>query len=145
MHTVPGHQKMMLHLCWLHVKPLFKQWKIMMQPFSTNQNFICSSTYPKVLRILEVHLHSILRGIQCRIKYSYINEHFLCRCESFNGLMRLHNLHSNRHASSYDIATQFGKLDYLRFVLQGGISRYVIQQAILICAWNNFHWIETSK
>lgn len=44
------------------------------------------------------------------------------RCESFNGLLRLHNIHSNRHASSYDIATKFGHLEHLRYILHGGQS-----------------------
>lgn len=47
----------------------------------------------------------------------------IIRCESFNGLVRLHNIHSNRHASSDDVAVQFTYLETLRNVLEDG-SRY---------------------
>lgn len=49
-----------------------------------------------------------------------------CRCESFNGLMRLQNLHSNRHASSYDIAVRFSHIEHIRHLLHGGNPKYTI-------------------
>ena len=47
------------------------------------------------------------------------------RCESFNGLMRLHNIHSNRQASSRDIAEDFARIEHVRHILCGSQSRYM--------------------
>lgn len=47
------------------------------------------------------------------------------RCESFNGLMRQQNLHSNRHASSCDIAVRFARTEHIRHLLHGGSPRYL--------------------
>ena len=44
------------------------------------------------------------------------------RCESFNGVMREHNLHSNRQASSRDITVDFSVLEQLQFICEGGVD-----------------------
>lgn len=43
-----------------------------------------------------------------------------CRCETYNGVMREHNLHSNRQASSRDITTDFAVLEQLQLLCEGG-------------------------
>ena len=54
------------------------------------------------------------------------------RCESFNGLMRLHNLHSNRHASSHDIAVGFAHVENIRHLLHGGSPRFALYRFIIV-------------
>lgn len=91
---------------------------------STALSSTCCFTFPSVLKTLGEQSPSILRGT------SPIKSRFDCslqfnRCESFNGLLRLHNIHSNRHASSYDIAVKFRHLENLRYLLHGGQSRCI--------------------
>ena len=43
------------------------------------------------------------------------------RCENFNGVMREHNLHSNRHASSRDIAERFSIMEQANFLCHQGV------------------------
>ena len=43
----------------------------------------------------------------------------LDRFESFNGQMRQYNLHTNRHASSHDVAV-IAHMEHLRWLLQMG-------------------------
>ena len=40
----------------------------------------------------------------------------MSRCEAFNKVMRNYNIHSNRMASSRDIATKFAQLEQLRLL-----------------------------
>ena len=49
---------------------------------------------------------------KCTQTYEY-------RCEAFNKVMREYNVHSNRMASSRDIATKFAKLEQLRLICSG--------------------------
>ena len=44
------------------------------------------------------------------------------RCESFNGLMREYNLHTNRQSSSRDIATRFAVMEQMNFLLYKGVE-----------------------
>lgn len=46
--------------------------------------------------------------------------------------MRLQNVHSNRHASSKDIAMEFSHIEHLRHILHGGSLRYDTQSGILV-------------
>ena len=45
------------------------------------------------------------------------------RCETFNGVMREHNLHGNRQASSRDITTNFAIIEQLLYVCKGGVDQ----------------------
>ena len=45
------------------------------------------------------------------------------RCETFNGVMREHNLHGNRQASSRDITTNFAVIEQLLYVCKGGVDQ----------------------
>ena len=47
---------------------------------------------------------------------------WVCRCESFNGLMRTQNIYSNKHAPSRDIAHAFNIVQGLRFICKGGTT-----------------------
>lgn len=73
----------------------------------------------------------------------YINYYLLTlsyRCESFNG-QRLYNLHTNRHASSLDIATKFARLEHLRCLLQGGVPsvRYMHRSQVVYNSYKVMH------
>ncbi|KAL1713293.1 hypothetical protein EV715DRAFT_182616, partial [Schizophyllum commune] len=41
--------------------------------------------------------------------------------ESYNAVIRLRSVHSNRHAPSHDIAMQFSHLHAVRHLLSGGV------------------------
>lgn len=59
---------------------------------------------------------------KCLIYIPFIIMH---RCEHFNSIMRDINLHSNRKASSRDIATRFAKVEAIRLLKEGdGRGRY---------------------
>lgn len=58
--------------------------------------------------------------VQHKTDNGSINVYIIYRCESFNGVMRSYNVHSNRQASSRDIAVRFAHLEHLRFVLESG-------------------------
>lgn len=45
---------------------------------------------------------------------------YLCRCETFNSLIRARNVYANRLAPSRDIARSFAVIEYLRFLCAGG-------------------------
>lgn len=65
--------------------------------------------------------------IMClHIRLSFVNSvmllYLLYRCESFNGLMRNHNIYANREAPSRDIARSFAVIDHLRFICSGGTN-----------------------
>ena len=57
--------------------------------------------------------------IHCALHYLCVH----CRCESFNSVLRTHNVYANRAAPSRDIATTFAIQEQLRFICAGGVLR----------------------
>ncbi|XP_064391380.1 uncharacterized protein LOC135339165 isoform X2 [Halichondria panicea] len=64
---------------------------------------------------LFLHLHESMQSFGPTMAYNTE------RCESFNGLMREHNLHTNRQSSSRDIAKRFAVMEQLYFLLNKGV------------------------
>ena len=55
-----------------------------------------------------------------------INTNNQNRCEAFNKVMQMYNVHSNKKASSRDIAMKFAKIEQLRLIASEGTSgRYI--------------------
>ena len=59
--------------------------------------------------------HTTLKGKENLAVLTYYNYYDL-KCEAFNGIMREHNLHSNRMASSRDVATRFAIFEQLNLL-----------------------------
>lgn len=54
------------------------------------------------------------------LSFMFVDECLVNRCEAFNTLLKNYNVHSNRMASSRDIATRFSRLENLRFICSAG-------------------------
>ena len=61
------------------------------------------------------HLAILLRRLNYCSCYSL-------RCEAFNKVMKSYNIHTNRHASSRDIAIRFAKVEHLQYICSTGRS-----------------------
>ena len=55
------------------------------------------------------------------IHYTILSAIILFWCETINGLMRDYNLHTNRQASSKDIAKRVSTVEHLRFLYNNGV------------------------
>ena len=98
--------------------------------------------YPELLKKVKIHLllhltsdmvdfgptsafnterQAILHIKECRCTFSMTHKNkILCRCETFNSLIRGRNVYGNRLAPSRDIAKGFAVIEHLRFVCSGG-------------------------
>ena len=60
----------------------------------------------------------------------YMDVCILCRFETFNSFIRIHNIYGNKGAPSYDITCRFATLEHLRHIGEGGYfmngERYVV-------------------
>ena len=109
---------------------------------TTCQSFVDSVKrhYPEFLLKPKIHLllhlhenmtdfgptmsYNTERYVVLNDEYIGIAIHMYCthRCETFNGVMRAHNLHSNRRASSRDISSRFAVMEQLKFLTEGGTN-----------------------
>ena len=93
----------------------------------------------------EQQMYIRITMVMCVHKWQQITPLLLCRCESFNSVMRIHNIYANRAAPSRDIAHSFAVMEHLRFICGGGTTD-VAQRfgphflTIYFCMIVTVHW-----
>ena len=136
----------------LSVRTLWTLWRTVSQNCYRKWRSTCCFTWLTTCLTLGHVPPSTQRGqrlnthmIMCVHKWEQITPLLLCRCESFNSVMRIHNIYANQAAPCRDIAHSFAVMEHLRFICGGGTTD-VAQRfgphflTIYFCMIVTVHW-----